>query len=48
MGLLGYQFSPRIADVGSTRFWKLDPDVDYGVLNKLVKNEIRKDVIARY
>lgn len=47
-GLLDYQFSPRIADVGSTRFWKLDPNPDYGVLNKLVKNRIRKDVIARY
>ncbi len=23
-GLLGYQFSTRIADVGSTRFWNLD------------------------
>ena len=34
--------------MGSTRFWKLDPDVDYGVLNKLVKNKIRKDIIARY
>lgn len=47
-GLLGYQFSPRIADVGSTRFWKLDSYADYRVLNKIVKNRIRKDVIARY
>jgi TnpA family transposase len=47
-GLLGYQFSPRLADIGSSRFWKLDPDADYGVLNKLAKYKIRKDVIVRY
>lgn len=34
LGLLGYQFSPRIADSGSTRFWKFDSDADYGELNK--------------
>ena len=31
--LLGYQFSPRLADLGETRFWRLDPTADYGVLN---------------
>ena len=36
-GLLGYQFSPRLADIGSSRFWKLNHDADYGVLNKLAK-----------
>lgn len=47
-GLLGYQFSPRIADIGSSRFWKFDSDADYGELNKLAKNKIRKDIIIRY
>ena len=28
--LLGYQFSPRIADVGGARFWRVDPAGDYG------------------
>ena len=28
-GLLGYQFSPRLADIGGTRFWRLDPEADY-------------------
>ncbi len=23
--LLGYRFSPRLADVGGTRFWRIDP-----------------------
>ena len=28
--LLGYQFSPRIADIGGARFWRIDPKADYG------------------
>jgi TnpA family transposase len=24
-GLLGYQFSPRLADIGESRLWRLDP-----------------------
>jgi TnpA family transposase len=47
-GLLGYQFSPRIADIGKTTFWRLDTTADYGVLNKLAKGKIRKDLIGRY
>ncbi len=26
--LLGYRFSPRLADVGGTRFWRIDPQAD--------------------
>ena len=26
--LLGYHFSPRLADVGGTRFWRSSPDAD--------------------
>lgn len=47
-GLLGYQFSPRLADIGSTRFWRMDSEADYGVLNKIARNKIRKDIISRY
>ena len=47
-GLLGYQFSPRIADIGKSTFWKLDTTADYGILNKLAKGKIRKDIIGRY
>jgi TnpA family transposase len=33
--LLGYRFSPRLADVGGTRFWRIDPQADYGLLNTI-------------
>lgn len=47
-GLLGYQFSPRLADIGSSKFWRIDSSADYGVLNVLSKNKINKDLIIRY
>ena len=31
--LLGYRFCPRLADIGGTRFWRIDPQADYGKLN---------------
>src|SRR5258707_6395757 len=31
--LLGYRFCPRLADIGGTRFWRIDPHADYGKLN---------------
>ena len=45
--LLGYQFSPRLADLGETRFWRIDKTADYGVLNGLARHRIHTDVIAR-
>lgn len=33
--LLGYRFSPRLADIGGTRFWRVDPKADYGLLNDI-------------
>jgi hypothetical protein len=30
--LLGYRFSPRLADIGGTRFWRIDATADYGAL----------------
>ena len=42
--LLGYRFSPRIADVGEQRFWRAtppsSPSGDYGPLNALARNRI--------
>jgi TnpA family transposase len=35
--LLGYQFSPRLADAGEAVFWRLDKGADYGVLNDLAR-----------
>jgi hypothetical protein len=38
--LLGYQFSPRIADIGGARFWRIDPKVDYGPLNNFASHKV--------
>ena len=43
--LLGYSFSPRLADIGGARFWRIDPLADYGKLNVLYKNIIKLDRI---
>jgi len=39
--LLGYRFSPRLADMGGSRLWRFDSNADYGVLNSLSKNRLR-------
>jgi TnpA family transposase len=39
--LLGYQFSPRLADIGKARFWRCDPKADYGALNSLSRNCVK-------
>lgn len=31
--LLGYQFSPRLADIGEARFWRIDAGANYGGLD---------------
>ena len=38
--LLGYRFSPRLADVGGTRFWRIDTKADYGLLNSVSGHNI--------
>src|SRR5216684_5982085 len=45
--LLGYQFSPRLADIGEARFWRLDPTADYGVLNAIARSRVNTDLIMR-
>ena len=45
--LLGYQFSPRLADFGESRFWRMDPKADYGPLNGLARQRINTPRIAR-
>jgi len=44
--LLGYQFSPRLADVGGTRFWRLGNDTDYGELQQVARHKIKPQVIS--
>jgi TnpA family transposase len=46
--LLGYQFSPRIADLEDLRYWRLDPDAEYGPLNGLARNPVKTDLIAEH
>jgi TnpA family transposase len=46
--LLGYRFSPRLADIGGARFWRIDPLADYGKLNALSKNRINLDKVIPY
>ncbi|HBT4274356.1 TPA: Tn3 family transposase, partial [Klebsiella pneumoniae] len=35
--LLGYQFSPRLADAGEAVFWRADKNANYGVLDELAR-----------
>jgi len=44
--LLGYQFSPRTADIGGAKFWRIDPKADYGALNNLAAHKVRMPLIA--
>lgn len=44
--LLGYRFSPRLADIGGSRFWRIDPHADYGELNALARQRVRLDRIT--
>lgn len=46
--LLGYQFSPRIADVGGARFWRVDRQAHYGVLDDLASHRIDTRLITQH
>ncbi|MBL7478731.1 Tn3 family transposase [Legionella bononiensis] len=46
--LLGYQFSPRLADVGGARFWRVDSKADYGVLNDISNHKINEASIRKH
>lgn len=43
--LLGYQFSPRLADAGEARFWRIEKDADYGPFNGISRNRIKVELI---
>ena len=38
--LLGYRFSPRLADIGGAGFWRIDPKADYGQLNWIARQRV--------
>ena len=46
--LLGYQFSPRLADAGGARFWRIDMDADYGALNGIARHRARPERIKQH
>ncbi len=45
--VLGYQFSPRLADLGETRYWRLNSDTDYGVFQNVARQKLSSNLIAQ-
>jgi TnpA family transposase len=43
--LLGYQFSPRLADLPDQRWWRIDPDGDYGALNSVSRHRVNLGLV---
>src|SRR5712692_2976719 len=46
--LLGYQFGPRLADIGGTRFWRVDGKAGYGALDGLAAQRINTTLIVQH
>ena len=46
--LLGYQFSPRLADAGEARFYQMDPNADYGALNDIARHPVKTKRIRHH
>ena len=46
--LLGYQFSPRLADAGESVFWRVDKSANYGVLNDLARSCVNTNKIEQH
>ncbi len=46
--LLGYQFSPRLADAGESKFWRIDKNADYGILNDLAQSCVNPTKITHH
>jgi TnpA family transposase len=44
--LLGYRFSPRLADLGDARFWRMSRQTNYGVLDDLARHKVNTNLIA--
>ncbi len=43
--LLGFRFSPRLADLGGARLWRVDRAADYGRLNGVARQTINTKLI---
>jgi len=46
--LLGYQFSPRLADAGEAVFWRIDKQAEYGALNELARGSVQPQKILKH
>lgn len=46
--LLGYQFSPRLADAGESVFWRADKTANYGVLDDLARSCVSMHKIEQH
>ncbi len=46
--LLGYQFSPRLADAGEAVFWRVNKEADYGVLNAVARGYVNTHRIEQH
>jgi TnpA family transposase len=44
--LLGFQFSPRLADLGDARYWRIDKNARYGVLNGVARHCLQRELIT--
>jgi TnpA family transposase len=45
--LLGYQYSPRLADPGGATFWRIHP-TDYGPLNNLARHRVSTRLVEQH
>jgi len=46
--LLGYRFSPRIADIGGARYWRIEPAADHGPLNGVARHRVNTNLIREH
>ncbi len=46
--LLGYQFSPRLADAGEAVFWRVEKNANYGMLDELARGCINPRRIEQH
>ncbi len=45
--ILGYQYSPRLADAGAATFWRLNP-TDYGAMNSLARHQLNRALVEQH
>lgn len=46
--LLGYRFSPRLADIGGSRYWRINREANYGDLNDVARSKINTAKIVEH